>query len=246
MRAARAVPLRARGPARRGDVPLGVRRSARALSETRARRSRLGTPHLSESRCRGRARELRGRSPRRSHAWCRSARVATAVIPLAYALDPETRAWLAREVDACHTLESRLRARTRGRRRRRECLHSAASRRTGRGAATRAPRTSARRSRGRSWTRWPRRGARGAHRIGAVAARLRAAGIEPAASSSPTRTRRRCAQSCTIDVPSRWGPARATVEEAVADRKAMRAAIQAGALDEWLRRSARRAGLRER
>ena len=34
----------------------------------------------------------------------------------------------------------------------------------------------------------------------------------------------------------RWGPARATVEEAVADRKAMRAAIKAGALDEWLRR----------
>jgi hypothetical protein len=34
----------------------------------------------------------------------------------------------------------------------------------------------------------------------------------------------------------RGGAARATVEETVADRKAMRAAIKAGALDEWLRR----------
>jgi hypothetical protein len=34
----------------------------------------------------------------------------------------------------------------------------------------------------------------------------------------------------------RWGPARATVEETVADRKTMRNAIKDGKLDELLRR----------
>jgi hypothetical protein len=79
-------------------------------------------------------------------------------------------------------------------------------------------------------------GARGAHRIGAVAARSRAAS---GSARDVVITDEDKAPVCAVVHERgrpRWGPARATVEEAVADRKAMRAAIKAGALDEWLRR----------
>ena len=117
----------------------------------------------------------------------------------------------------------------------RECLHSRRLARIGRGARR------ARRGRARDASRAlldamaeGGRARRAQNRRGRRAF-ARGIGIRP------RRRRRRRGQGAGVRVVHergrpRWGPARATVEEAVADRKAMRAAIKAGALDEWLRR----------
>ena len=68
---------------------------SRAL-ETRARRS-WPTRRLSAASSERRARETRGRSPRRSHAWCaRRARCSAVIPPRTRARRRRTRAWLAR------------------------------------------------------------------------------------------------------------------------------------------------------
>jgi hypothetical protein len=164
----------------------------------------------------------------------RSARALLGGDPAAYALDPETRAWLAREVDACTSESSSARGHAgddddanafiRG-----VSLGSVAAR-DALAADERATRSRA------LLDAMAEEGARGAHRIGAVAARLRAAS---GSARDVVVTDEDKAPVCAVVHERgrpRWGPARATVEEAVADRKAMRAAIKAGALDEWLRR----------
>ena len=153
-----------------------------------------------------------------------SARVLLDGDPNAYALDPATRAWLKREVDACSNTSLSNTS-----------LGSFAAR-DAFAADERATRLKA------LVDAMAEEGARGAHRIGAVDASVRrllaardGGDVVVADEGDVAAPFLACAVVHERGRP-RWGPARATVEETVADRKAMRAAIKAGALDEWLRR----------
>ena len=152
-----------------------------------------------------------------------SARVLLDGDPTAYALDLETRAWLKREVEECsNTSNTSLKPSSLG----------SVALRDAFAADERATHLKA------LVDLMSSEGARGAHRIGAFDARVRAArdgGDVARVADDGDVAAPACAVVHERGRP-RWGPARATVEETVADRKAMRAAIKAGALDEWLRR----------
>ena len=201
---------------------------AKQLRETRAKLVAFAAPlEGSSEAARCEARELAATLARFAH----SARVLLFGDPAAYALDPETRAWLTREVDECtdgffsnETVvdhESPSDASSLGRVALRDALAA-----DERAASLKA-----------SVDAMAEEGARGAHRIGAYDARLKKnaksdGGDAVVADEAVAPV---CAVVHERGRP-RWGPARATVDETVADRKAMRAAIKAGALDDWLRR----------
>jgi hypothetical protein len=152
-----------------------------------------------------------------------SARVLLDGDPTAYALDLETRAWLKREVEECsNTSNTTLHPSSLG----------SVALRDAFAADERATHLKA------LVDLMSLEGARGAHRIGAFDALVRAArdgGDVARVADGGDVAAPACAVVHERGRP-RWGPARATVDETVADRKAMRAAIKAGALDEWLRR----------
>ena len=204
---------------------------ARRLRDTRAAlMAHAAPPEESSEDARRDARALAATLAR----LARSARALLGGDPAAYALDLETRAWLAREVDACASESSSARGRAGDDDDANAFIHGVS---LGSVAARDALAEDERATRSQALLdAMAEEGASGAHRIGAVAARLRAAS---GSARDVVITDEDKAPVCAVVHERgrpRWGPARATVEEAVADRKAMRAAIKAGALDEWLRR----------
>jgi hypothetical protein len=204
---------------------------ARRLRDTRAAlMAHAAPPEESSEDARRDARALAATLAR----LARSARALLGGDPAAYALDPETRAWLAREVDACASESSSTRGRAGDDDDANAFIHGVS---LGSVAARDALAEDERATRSQALLdAMAEEGASGAHRIGAVAARSRAAS---GSARDVVITDEDKAPVCAVVHERgrpRWGPARATVEEAVADRKAMRAAIKAGALDEWLRR----------
>ena len=203
---------------------------AKQLRKIHARLEAFAEPlEASSEEARREARALAATLARFAH----SARTLLDGDPAAYALDPATRAWLAREVDECTNGSF-----SKGNELPRTPSPSPPS--LGRVATRDALAADERAS---SLTTLEdamvQEGARGAHRIGAVNARLQRAARNVRDGRNAVVTDEDGAPVCAVVHERgrpRWGPARATVEEAVADRKAMRTAIKAGELDDWLRR----------